>query len=117
MDYKSIRGQYQTRFQFHQIRFKPNTTATTESPGTTITPTTFPPFFNSSGDMFSDIDMETLNEIYNREKNAHRISNVPLCRSDCDYWWNACKQEYFETIVSYHFHGYSTIFSFCNKVN
>lgn len=65
--------------------------------------------------MFSQLDYETLNAMYIREKNAHRLSNVPLCRSDCDYWWNACKQEYFETIVSRHFHGNITICNFVIK--
>ena len=67
--------------------------------------------------MFSQLDYETLNEIYIREKNAHRLSNVPLCRSDCDYWWNACKQEYFGTIVSLSFPWLLNYLSFCNKVN
>ena len=76
---------------------QPNQTATTASPTTTLSPTTIP-LFNSSDDLFSQLDYETLNAMYTREKNAHRLSNVPLCRSDCDYWWNACKQEYFETM-------------------
>jgi hypothetical protein len=71
---------------------------------------------NSSEDIFSQLDYETLNELSIRVKNSHRLSNVPLCRSDCDYWWNACKQEYFETIDSPQSHGYSTINHIVKKV-
>lgn len=70
-------------------RKEPNTTAL---PATTLSPTTVQPLLNSSEDMFSQLDYETLNELSIRVKNSHRLSNVPLCRSDCDYWWNACKQ-------------------------
>lgn len=71
-------------------RKEPNTTAL---PATTLSPTTVQPLLNSSEDMFSQLDYETLNELSIRVKKSHRLSNVPLCRSDCDYWWNACKQE------------------------
>ncbi|XP_013385041.1 folate receptor alpha [Lingula anatina] len=25
---------------------------------------------------------------------SHRLKNLPLCASQCDKWWNACKEEY-----------------------
>ena len=38
---------------------------------------------------FTDEDAALLNSL---ELTSHRITDVPLCQSDCDDWWAACNK-------------------------
>ncbi|CAG5098565.1 Oidioi.mRNA.OKI2018_I69.XSR.g15781.t1.cds [Oikopleura dioica] len=44
--------------------------------------------------IFNVSDYELLQEFRDSQRTkSHRLWKVPLCRNDCDAWWNACKAE------------------------
>jgi len=48
----------------------------------------------SDSGVLGDLDLAQIQEITNYyREHSHRLNLVPLCQSDCDTWWTACKKE------------------------
>ena len=52
-------------------------------------------YLDSSFDLFDNKTNDDLYQLFknSERKKSHRLWKVPLCKNDCDSWWNACKAE------------------------